>query len=271
MCGGRACARHIRVARCQYCTCLVGYSCCYCASLSSLIPLPSPFGMADGRKAPAARAGAARAGRALYGSGHAFCPRPFTPPPPPAGHSGEALGDLPDPASLPPLPTFTPAGGPSSSGLDVLAVATADHLPQSGDPPNNAHGSLHSQGPYNPAASLPPKVVNKILAFEFVEMSELRGDIWPDDSTTDAATPARRTSKPPVVSIKSWLECYARMATVLVSRFPEKAPELWAYQSTVLVAAHNYEGANWVAYDRQFRRAMLAKKNLNWSVHDTRL
>jgi hypothetical protein len=124
----------------------------------------------------AARAGAARAGRARYGSGHAFCPLPFTPPPPLAGHSGEALGDLPDPASLPPLPTFTPAGGPSSSGLDVLAAAAADNLPQSGDPPSNAHGSLHIQGPYNPAASLPPKVVKKILALEFVEMSELRGD-----------------------------------------------------------------------------------------------
>jgi hypothetical protein len=37
MCGGRACARHVRVARCQYCTCLVGYSCCHCASLSSLV------------------------------------------------------------------------------------------------------------------------------------------------------------------------------------------------------------------------------------------
>ena len=61
------------------------------------------------------------------------------------------------------------------------------------------------------------------------------------------------------------------MAAVLALRFPEKAPELWAYQSTILVAAHNYEGANWVAYDRQFRRATLAKKDLNWSVPDTRL
>ena len=42
--------------------------------------------------------------------------------------------------------------------------------------------------------------------------------------------------------IKMWLECYARMASVLVTRFPEKAPELWAYQSTILKAAHNYEG-----------------------------
>ena len=32
--------------------------------------------------------------------------------------------------------------------------------------------------PYNPAATLPPNVVKRILALEFVEMSELRGDIW---------------------------------------------------------------------------------------------
>ena len=110
-------------------------------------------------------------------------------PLPLAGHSSEALRDQPDPASLPHLPTFTPAGGPSSSGLDVLAAAAANHLPKSGDLPSNARGSLHSQGPYNMAASLPPEVLKKILAFEFVQMSELRGNIWPDDSTTDATTP----------------------------------------------------------------------------------
>ena len=58
---------------------------------------------------------------------------------------------------------------------------------------------------------------------------------------------------------------------MLVSRFPEKKPELWAYQSTILNAAHSYEVATWVAYDRQFRREMLARKDLNWSVPNSRL
>ena len=35
--------------------------------------------------------------------------------------------------------------------------------------------------------------------------------------------------------------------------FPEKAPELWAYQSTILKAAHNYKGSNWVAFTVNFR------------------
>ena len=133
--------------------------------------------------------------------------------------------------------------------------------------------ALGGPGPYNPAASLPPKVVKKILDLEFVKMSELKADRWVEDpSASEAGLVARRqTGKPPVVDIKMWLECYARMAALLVTRFPEKGPELWAYQTTILRAAHNYEGATWVAYDRQYRRDMLAKKDLNWSTPNTRL
>ena len=179
-----------------------------------------------------------------------------------------------DPARLPTLPTFTPAAGPSP-GLDLLAAAASDHS-SAGTSGSGAPAiprlALHSTGPYNAAASLPPKAVKKIMSLEFVEMSELQGDIWSDDVTSSDASPApRRQSKPPVDSIKTWLECFARMASVLVTSFPEKAPELWAYHTTILKAAHNYEGANWVAYDRQFRRDMLARKDLNWSMPNTRL
>ena len=61
------------------------------------------------------------------------------------------------------------------------------------------------------------------------------------------------------------------MAAFLATRFPEKAPELWAYQTTIVKAAHAYEGSNWVSYDRQFRREMLARKDLNWSIPDAGL
>ena len=61
------------------------------------------------------------------------------------------------------------------------------------------------------------------------------------------------------------------MAALLVTRFPEKGLELWAYQTTILRVAHNYEGSNWVAYDSQFWRDMLARKDLNWSTPKARL
>ena len=64
---------------------------------------------------------------------------------------------------------------------------------------------------------------------------------------------------------------HGRRSGDLVTRFPEKAPELWDYQTTIFKAAHAYEGSTWVAYDRQFRREMLARKDLNWLVPDARL
>ena len=183
---------------------------------------------------------------------------------------------MPDPARLPAIPTFAPSVG-STPGLDVLAAAASGQLSTKGPQPAVQRDvaslpSLHTMGPYNPAATLPPRVVQKLLSLEFVEMAELRADIWPEDpSPAETANPQRRPGKPPVTNVRTWLDCYARMAAVMATRFPEKAPELWAYQTTILHAAHAYEGANWVAYDRLFRREMLAKKDLNWSVINSRL
>ena len=61
------------------------------------------------------------------------------------------------------------------------------------------------------------------------------------------------------------------MAAVLCSQFPDKAGELFAYQASIVRAELNYEGKRWVAYDRQYRREALARKDLNWSITDPRL
>jgi hypothetical protein len=169
------------------------------------------------------------------------------------------------------MPTFTGNRGATSTGpLDQGSTHDqgAQERPLSAD----ITPSLAGPGPFNPASALPPKVVKKVLALEFVEMTELRADIWAEEPPpSEHGQPSRRGPAKPVTDIRIWLGCYARMASLLATRFPSKAPELWAYQSTILKAAHNYEGANWVAYDRQFRRDMLAKKDLNWSTPNIRL
>ena len=50
------------------------------------------------------------------------------------------------------------------------------------------------------------------------------------------------------------------MAAVIATRFPHKAPELFAYQATIVRAERNYEAGRWVAYDRQFRREATVQK-----------
>ena len=85
-------------------------------------------------------------------------------------------------------------------------------------------------------------------------------------------TPGRPApARPAITSISQWVERFSLMASVLATRFPEKAPEFFAYQATIVRAERNYEGNRWVVYDRQFRREALARKDLNWSVTDPRL
>ena len=61
------------------------------------------------------------------------------------------------------------------------------------------------------------------------------------------------------------------MAALLASRFPEKAPELFAYQASIVRAERNFDDRRWVAYDRCYRREALAQRNLDWSVPNARL
>ena len=146
----------------------------------------------------------------------------------------------------------------------LAAAASATSPPK---PPSLSTNSLLANGPFNPAASLPQKVVKKILELEFVEMSEISVNDEPPQAPGRPPAPAR----PPVQEISQWIERFSLFAAVLCTRFPDKAPELWAYQATIVRAERNYEGKRWVTYDRQFRRQALARKDLNWSVTDPRL
>lgn len=106
---------------------------------------------------------------------------------------------------MPPLPVFGPPAG-TARGLDLLAAAV---MAQSEKPPVETPilpaTTLSTPSPYNPAATIPPKVVKKILDLEFVEMAELTTDIWVDDiQATDAAGQQNRHggNRLPVTDIK---------------------------------------------------------------------
>ena len=106
-----------------------------------------------------------------------------------------------------------------------------------------------------------------ILDLEFVEISEVT--CIADNPQIPGRPPP--PVRPAITDISQWVERFSLMATILATRFPLKAPEFWAYQATIVRAERNYEGTRWVAYDRQFRREALARRDLNWSVTDTRL
>ena len=86
------------------------------------------------------------------------------------------------------------------------------------------------------------------------------------DGDTSQATGRPHPARLQVTSISQWLERFAMMAAIMVTRFPLKAPELFACQAMIVRAQRNYEGEHWVTYDRQFRREALARWDLNWSI-----
>ena len=151
---------------------------------------------------------------------------------------------------------FSPMLGPPASGRDTFAAAS---LPSQSGPGVTAPSlaSLAQPGPFNPAASLSTKVTRKILDLEFVEMAEVSAD------ATAEQVPGRSPGRPPVVDISQWVELFSLMAAVIVTQIPHKAPELFAYQVTIVRAERNYEAGRWVAYDRQFRQEALSRRDLN--------
>ena len=125
---------------------------------------------------------------------------------------------------------------------------------------------------FDPTAALPPKLVKRIRNLEFIEMAELLLEAWPDENlSADPGQPHRRARRAPVTDILPWLECFGRLASVLCTEFPDKAAEFWAYQTSIIKATRNFEGTAWVAYDCQYRREALAKRDLNWSACNARL
>lgn len=72
---------------------------------------------------------------------------------------------MPDHSMLSAIQTFDPSEGPSSS-FDILATAApglTNGAGTSAGAQSSLLPSLHSLGPYNPAAALPPKVVKYSL------------------------------------------------------------------------------------------------------------
>eukprot|EP00731_Ephydatia_muelleri_P001233 Em0001g1233a len=134
--------------------------------------------------------------------------------------------------------------------------------------------SAQSLPPSNPLTTLPARLVKRILDFEFVEMADLLPDAWLEEPNTgnDGLSATRWFVRRALISdITIWLEGFARLASVITSKHPTKAAEMWAYQSSIIRAARNFDGTSWVAYDRQFRREAMARKDLNWSVTNARL
>ena len=81
----------------------------------------------------------------------------------------------------------------------------------------------------------------------------------------------QRPCRGPVTDISQWTECFAALAAILSTRFPDKAPQFWSYLRTIVKASRKFEGAAWASYDIAYRRQAANRKTLEWSAIDPAL
>ncbi len=118
--------------------------------------------------------------------------------------------------------------------------------------------------------SLPLKLRKKILDLKYVEMGELMAESWrtQEDDQNDCCH-QRHTRKGPVTDILLWVDCFASMVSVLSTRYPDKMPQLMAYQQTIVKAHRTLVGDDgWITYDTCYRRKAAVQKSLDWGIVD---
>ena len=103
-------------------------------------------------------------------------------------------------------------------------------------------------------------------------MAELCPDSWRMDELPPVqGVGLRRLGKKPVTDIQLWLECFAIMAAIITSKYPEKSPHMFAYLRTIVKANQTFDGLAWVSYDSQFRRKAATLRSWDWGVIDSGL
>ena len=174
---------------------------------------------------------------------------------------------MPGPTALIGTPTFVMETPPEG-----VHISTDGVQPSSGLALPPIAQSI-AENPCPSHVALPPKLVQKILSLEFIEMAELVPESWGADVEPSLCChQGRRLSRRgPVTDILLWLECYSSLVAALATRYPQHIGDFMAYQATIIKAHRNFEGTAWVVYDRCYRRRAAARKSLEWAKIDTAL
>ena len=157
------------------------------------------------------------------------------------------------------------------SGIAVMGMPTTPPAETQQQLPTNRKSPALFIG-----AGLPPipqKMVAKIQSDEFVDMSELLPDCLdcPKTGHTSEDQAIPRPRRRYVSTILEWIQCFGIYMAVLTQKHPERIPDLLGYQQLIIEASLEYEGDNWLGYDRQFRLTAAATQNTAWGHIDQTL
>ena len=117
---------------------------------------------------------------------------------------------------------------------------------------------------------IPPKLVARIEAGEFIDMCELLPD-YLGAARAENQGKSSRPQRQPISNILEWVKCFSVYIAVVSSKQPHRVPDLLGYQMLILESHMEYAGEGWIGYDRRFRQRAASDTNVVWSQIDTTL
>ena len=135
-----------------------------------------------------------------------------------------------------------------------------------GGPPSGGIVVGHTSPP------VPAKLAAKIWRGEFVDLNTLLPHRLgaPEPTLADAIQGRNKDAKQ-ISTIEQLVVCFNAYISVLALQCPQRVRELLGYSSTIVKAAHDYEGTLWLSYDVHFRTLAATMQRQDWSYVDQSL
>lgn len=149
----------------------------------------------------------------------------------------------------------------------IIANMLSDMAPEGEATRPKAESTLKATFLGDGLPPIPARLAERICRWEYVDMSDLLPEFWPDQKAEEGTAKRvnRSSAKKRVQDINVWLQCYAIYVGVMATKSPEMVPELMAYMISIIRASQEYEGLAWATYDAAYRRQAAATGHKQWS------
>ena len=163
--------------------------------------------------------------------------------------------------------------GSSTSGKEVCSVVASSAAKGSKSAESVGSSAGFSLGHGFPL--IPPKLVQKILKWEYVSMSELLPDNLELDrrsaeaqrgSSCSSKSPKKRDLTEDWKGLVAWSVSFNAFVAIVSRKHPSKFQELLAYHATILMEALRFGCKGWLSYDKMFREHVEKEPTSSWSM-----
>ena len=173
------------------------------------------------------------------------------------------------------LPTTTSSAAAGATAPTISSTALPGPI---ASPPQHPHLPSYIS---NKISALPKKLKDSILAWEYVDLSELLPEQLRINSSSasskevlvipESSWDTRRRKKRQITDIATWIEVFSTYTLVLVSLFPEYLPHLVSYQLTIVKLSKWFRYPSWLYYNLEFRKWAATNCIKDWSKSNSEL